>query len=461
MLPDCTPASAVHLRRMIGVPRLATGALALLALASLPARGDEAADLKAENARLRALVRQHAAGMVFDQVKAKSGVTYRNAVIKQVSETSVRFQHAGGDAELAAADCPALWAELFGYQEDAVVTTPASATAKDKDKSRDTPVKPASAARPTDSPAEAIAVVEGDHSDGTGFFCRAGDKIYLYTAAHVISGNAKLQVKLRNGTVIRKFGDLEAAEGADLVRLPVNEPVADFLDIAPDSGLAKVGEEVLASGNAAGAGTVGFEKGKVLGVGPASIEIDAQVIQGNSGGPILDAASGRALGVVTHLTAGRDDRWAKDTRFSGVRRFGCRLDRQWEWKKITIEGYLKEGKSLLAVQEQSELMMAALDSRQWKGEIFRRLASNPLARDITALDSWIEEQNQSKKSLSETDRKRRLRSVIDSARTRGKNQITNLNPQNFTWFHRDLAEKEVRSREEIDKVYENALLELR
>jgi serine protease Do len=305
-------------------------------------------------------------------------------------------------------------------------------------------------------------VVEGDRSNGTGFFCRADDgKIYLYTAAHVISGNAKLQVKLRSGSIIRKFGDLEAAEGADLVRLPVNEPVTDFLDIAPETGLAKVGEEVLASGNAAGAGTVGFEKGKVLGVGPASIEIDAEVIQGNSGGPILHAGSGRAVGVVTHLTAGRDDRWAKDTRFSTVRRFGCRLDRHWEWKKIPIEGFLKEGKALLAVQDQSELMIAALDPRQWKGEVFRRLASNPLARDITALDSWIEEQKKGGQRFSETDRKRRLRGVLDSARHRSKSQISTLNAEAFTWFHRDLATKEVRTREEIDKVYENSLLDLR
>ena len=450
---------------MSGVPRLATAALAVLALALPTAhlRADEAADLKAENSRLRALVREHAAGMFFDEVKSKSGETYRSAVIKQVSDTAVRFHHAGGDAELAAADCPAVWVDLFGYQSAAAPVVSTTATASSKGKDGDSmPKASASATKATSSPAAAIAVVEGDRSNGTGFFCRAEDgKIYLYTAAHVISGNAKLQVKLRNGGIVRKFGDLEAAEGADLVRLPVNEAVADFLDIAPAAGLAKVGEEVLASGNAAGAGTVGFEKGKVLGVGPTSIEIDAQVIQGNSGGPILDAASNRALGVVTHLTAGRDDRWAKDTRFSTVRRFGCRLDRNWEWKKIPIENFLKEGKTLLAVQEQSELMIAALDPRQWKAEVFRRLSANPLARDITALDSWIEEQKQSKKSLSETDRKRRLRSVFDSARLRSKSQISSLNVQGFAWFHRDMAEKEVRNREEIDKVYESSLLELR
>ncbi len=455
---------------MSGVPRFATGVLALLAGLAFPvARADEAADLRAENARLRALVRQHASGMFFDEVKSKSGTSYHDAVIKEVTDSAVRFHYSGGDAELAAADCPQLWAELFGYPVQASSSGEGKTPATTKATSASTPTAAAKEsttetprASATSTPAAAIAVVEGDQGSGTGFFCRAeNDKIYFYTAAHVISGNSKLQVKLRNGSVVRKFGELEAAEGGDLVRLPVNEPIADFLEIAPEAGLAKVGEDVLASGNAAGAGTVGFEKGKVLGVGPTSIEIDAQVIQGNSGGPILDSSSSHALGVVTHLTAARDDRWAKDTRFSGVRRFGCRLDRHWDWKKVSIEAFLKEGKAVAAVQEMSELMIAALDSRQWKGEVFRRLATNQLARDITALDLWIDEQKKGGQRASEADRKRRLRSVLDSARLRSKTQISTLNSQSFTWFHRDLAEQEARKREEIDKVYESSLLELR
>jgi serine protease Do len=419
--------------------RLAAGFFLAIAFA-LPAAGQDA---DPANARLHALVRQHAAGMNFPEVVAKNGTSFRRVVIKEVSDDSVRFGHAEGDATLKAADCPSLWADLFGFAGGAE------------------PVKGKSVVQTGNTAARSIAVIEGDRSNGTGFFCRAEDQVYLYTAAHVISGNARLQVKLRDGTVVRKFGMLEAAEGADLVRLPVEEEIADALEVAPESGLAKVGEEVLASGNAAGTGTVGFEKGKILGVGPASIEIDAEVIQGNSGGPILDAASGRAMGVVTHLTAARDDRWAKDTRFSEVRRFGCRLDREWEWKKLPVEAFLKEGKTILAIQDQSELMMAALQPSQWKGEVFRRLSSNPLARDIAALDSWIEEQRRGGQKFSETDRKKRLRGVLESARHRSRSQMATFDQNGFTWFHRDVADKEIRNRTEIDKVYELSVMDLR
>jgi len=432
----------MHVRTMIGLLRI--GGLAFgLATSSLPLFADEAADLREENSRLKALVREHASGMRFPEIKSKAGESFEKVVIGEVTPTTVTFRHAGGDTTLAASECPSLWVDLFGLSSSRAAAGKASAPATETEMAR------------------AIAVIEGDRSNGTGFFCRAGGKIYLYTAAHVISGNSRLEVKLRDGTVVRKFGALEAAEGADLVRLPVDQEIPDVLDISPESGIATVGEQVLASGNAAGSGTVGFESGKIMGVGPASIEIDAEVIQGNSGGPIIDAASGRALGVVTHLTAGRDDRWAKDTRFSEIRRFGCRLDRVWKWKKVSVETFLKEGRAVLALQEQSELMIAALQPSQWKTEVFIRLRDNPLSRDIIALDFWMEEQKQGGQRFSETDRKKRLRGVLESARHRSRGQIAAFKGDSFTWYHRDLADKEFLNREEIDKVYESSVLDLR
>lgn len=412
-----------------------------LTLAALsPLRGDEVADLRAENERLQELVREHASGMRFRSIQTKKGKTYESVVVKKVEAGTVSFAHATGDSELKSADWPQVWTDLFGHSvpagEQKAVLTDASI-------------------------AEAIAVIEGDRSNGTGFFCEADGKTYLYTAAHVLSGNARLQVKLRNGTVVRKFGMLEAAEGADLVRLPLEEKVAQVLAIAPETGLAKVGEAVFASGNAGGGGTVGFEAGKIMGVGAESIEIDAQVIQGNSGGPILDGRTRQALGVVTHLTAERKDLWAKETRYSEVRRFGCRLDRMWDWKKVPVEAFLKEGKAVLAVQEQSELMIAALQPEQWNSEVFRRLSQNPLARDIRGLESWISDQTSGGQRFSESDRKKRLYGILDGARHRSRAQMASFNSEGYTWFHRETALEEIKKREEIDKAYEASVQELR
>lgn len=398
------------------------------------AAGEESA------ARVQSLVREHAAGMKFAKIESKSGKTFRDVVVDEVSGEEVEFRHADGDGRLAAADCPDLWVELYGLT---------AAEPKEPGPVVDNDV------------AEAIAVIEGDRSTGTGFFCRAEGKVYLYTAAHVLSGNSKLLVKLHDGTVVRKFGAVEAAEGADLVRLAVGEEVPHCLEIADPSGVAKVGVPVLASGNSGGGGTVGFEEGKVMGVGPESIEIDAEVIQGNSGGPILHATDHVALGVVTHLTSERKDEWAKETRFAEVRRFGCRLDRAWKWKVVAVDVFLKEGKAILAVQEQSELMVAALSMSKWDSPVFQQQRDNPLARDIAALQGTMDQRQKGSQRLSETDRRKRLRGIIESARHRSRSQMAAFKTDEFTWFHRESATQETRRREEIDKVYEKTLAELR
>ena len=424
----------MHLRHMTRFLRLGL----LLAGLSLPLLADDAADL----AKLRTLVREHAAGMNFSSIKSKGGKVFNDVILTAVTDTTVTFHHDKGEATLEAEDCPEVWAELFGFGSHATEAKPKPTVTK-----------------PVDSAVEeAIAVIEGDRGVGTGFFCRDGETTYLYSAAHVLSGNLKLKVKLRDGTVVRKFGQLEAAEGADLIRLPVNEPVPKALEIGAASGVSKVGTPVLASGNAGGGGTVGFEEGRIVGVGPESIEIDAQVIQGNSGGPILHGETKQALGVVTHLTAERKDLWAKGTRFADVRRFGCRLDRTWQWKQVPIEVFLKEGKAVLAIQEQSELMMAAMQPAKWKDDVFQRQRENPLARDIASLQLWIDQNAQ---RASEMDRKKRLRGIFEGARHRSRGQMAEFKCDGYTWFHRETGQQEIKTRGEIEKAYDDALKEMR
>ncbi len=421
--------------------RVFAAGFGIAGLLILPVKAEEVP--ARSEARIQSLVREHAAGMKFASIESKGGETFRAVEVTAVTEQAVKFRHAGGEGMLAAADCPGLWLDLFGLAVEGA-PEPAPETAMSDE-----------------AVAKAIAVIEGDRSNGTGFFCKTGGKVYLYTAAHVLSGNSKLLVKLRDGTVVRKFGALEAAEGADLIRLAVGEPVPHALEIAAESGVAKVGIPVLASGNAGGGGTVGFEQGKVMGVGPESIEIDAEVIQGNSGGPILHGATRQALGVVTHLTAERKDEWAKETRFAGVRRFGCRLDRTWQWKVVPVDVFLKEGKAILAVQDQSELMIAALSQSEWRSAVFQRQRENPLARDIATLQGWIEQQQKGGQRFSETDRKKRLRGIFESARHRSRGQMAGFRSEGFTWFHRESANQESLRRAEIDKAYESTVAELR
>jgi hypothetical protein len=73
----------------------------------------------------------------------------------------------------------------------------------------------------------------------------------------------------------------------------------------------------------------------------------------------------------------------------------------------------------------------------------------------------MEQQQKGGQRFSETDRKKRLRGIFDSARHRSRSQMEALKSDGFTWFHRESATQETLQRVEIDKVYESTVAELR
>jgi serine protease Do len=200
-----------------------------------------------------------------------------------------------------------------------------------------------------------MAIITGDVSTGTGFFVKQDEKVYLYTAAHVLAGNARLTVKTTNGRELKKFGDFELAADADLCRLQLAEEFPAEFKLAQKNS-SKVGDLIIAVGNSGGAGALTLLDGEVASLGPDQIEITAQVIQGNSGGPVFQGATGDAVGVVTHLIAGRKDLWAQSTKFSDVRRFATRLDRDVVWEKVPIGRFLTECKVLADYDRSTQLL---------------------------------------------------------------------------------------------------------
>ncbi|MGC4017040.1 MAG: trypsin-like peptidase domain-containing protein [Luteolibacter sp.] len=114
-----------------------------------------------------------------------------------------------------------------------------------------------------------VVIIKGDQSEGSGFFARQGGKTYLYTAAHVLSGNSKLDVRTTDGRVFTKFGAFEVAEAADMVRFTMlEEPPSAPPEVATEG--TKVGHPVFAIGNSGGGGVLTILDGTVTGVGDES-----------------------------------------------------------------------------------------------------------------------------------------------------------------------------------------------
>src|SRR6185312_7757504 len=68
-----------------------------------------------------------------------------------------------------------------------------------------------------------------------------------------------------------------------------------------------IGDAVVVLGNSQGRNVVTEIEGKVTGVGPELIEVDAKFVPGNSGSPIIHVKSGKVIGVATFVTVRQPD----------------------------------------------------------------------------------------------------------------------------------------------------------
>jgi len=210
---------------------------------------------------------------------------------------------------------------------------------------------------PKTTPSRAVVIINGDDSSGTGFFVRSGRVTYLYTAAHVLSGNKSLTFTANSGREYKDFGTLEVAEGMDLARMRVNSSVPHALSL-PKMRQISSKDEILAIGNAGGGDVLTYEEGKVKGIGPRSFEIDAEIIPGNSGGPIVAENGKTVFGVVTHLRNANQDIWSRGTRFAKARAYGARLDRKISWKKVKLTTFMKEYDKIERLDRITRLLFA-------------------------------------------------------------------------------------------------------
>lgn len=202
-----------------------------------------------------------------------------------------------------------------------------------------------------DTPAmQAMIIVEGDDGRGSGFAVRMNGKTYLITNSHVVRGNRNVKFKNLHNEVLAT-GPLEIAEKADAVRATVTG-VTDALELEPQLDKVKIGDEVIVAGNSEGEGVVREIPGKVVGIGPDRLEVDAPFVPGNSGSPILLKSTGKIIGVATYMKL-PDPRKGGKSPFSlnEVRRFGYRLDTVAKWIRPKAKDRLMEEGMKLAEME--------------------------------------------------------------------------------------------------------------
>lgn len=175
-----------------------------------------------------------------------------------------------------------------------------------------------------------LVIVHTKQSNGTGFIVRMNGKRYVLTNAHVLHNAAGMTFQTLSGEEL-PWMSIELADKYDVARILLPESLSNVEPLPIAATPITMNEPVLVYGNSEGRGVATELRGKVLGVGPNSIETDAEFVRGNSGSPIINVA-GEVIAIATYVTrtAPGTDWVADNTRFTSTRRFGTRLtDMNW------------------------------------------------------------------------------------------------------------------------------------
>lgn len=181
----------------------------------------------------------------------------------------------------------------------------------------------------------ALVLVQSGQMSGSGFIVTIDGKLYVLTNAHVLDNVQSVSLRNLTGDKL-KYTKIEFANNQDLVRIHLSPSEVKVQPLTFADDTPTVGETVVVHGNSQGSDVITELTGRVLGVGPSKIEVDAEFVQGNSGSPILNA-DGKVLAVATYVTqTSKDLDWvANNTRFAEPRRFGI-IPQDVKW--VSIDG---------------------------------------------------------------------------------------------------------------------------
>jgi hypothetical protein len=181
----------------------------------------------------------------------------------------------------------------------------------------------------------ALVLIQSGGMVGSGFIVEIDGKRYVLTNAHVLESLQSLSLRNLAGDKLA-FTKAEFANDQDLVRLRLAPTDVSIRPLAFSADPPSVGDVVVVYGNSQGSDVVTELTGRVLGVGPDQVEVDAEFVQGNSGSPILNA-QGEVIAIATYITqTSKNVDWVTDnTRFQEPRRFGI-TPRKLTW--VTIDG---------------------------------------------------------------------------------------------------------------------------
>ncbi len=218
-----------------------------------------------------------------------------------------------------------------------------------------------------------------------------------------------------------------------------------------------IGDAVVVLGNAEGAGVINTIQGKIVGVGPNLVEVDAPFQPGNSGSPIVHLKTGKVIGVATYLTIRKYDSATKEAvKKPIVRRFGYRLDSIKTWQSVNWQAFYAQATEMEAIEKLTGDLANFLRALGKDGRVSRGANINPAIKN--RIDQWVEAKS---KRLSPHDSAAADQSLLSFLKVTCQADITAAQEHlTYDYFQRGLADQQ-RERKEISDVFSKIIDELR
>ena len=338
----------------------------------------------------------------------------------------------------------------------AVAVAPAPKPAPDpRPPSTPSPETQASASALVRSHRSNLVFVTMENASGSGFIASYGNGTYLITNAHVAAGAKGAVFKSLDGTTVQ-IGAPAVAVGHDvfLMALKLGQnplPVMTGVDEH-----VTIGDEIVVLGNAEGAGVINTITGKVVGLGPNLVEVDAPFQPGNSGSPMIHLKTGKVIGVATYALIRKYDSATKEAvKEPVIRRFGYRLDSIKKWEPVNWQGFNAQAAEMEAIEELTEDLVAFLKDLG-DGKIAAGSHTNPAIKK--RIDVWLASRS---KKLSDTDWTAANRTLLSFLKVTCQSDIMAAQPRiTYDYFRRQLDEQQ-KERTEIANYFAKIIDSLR
>lgn len=363
---------------------------------------------------------------------------------------SVAPPPAPSQPEAAPAQPAAAYAPLGGTTApSASAPAPAAATA--------TPVSDAEAGQIVQDYHNALVIVEGEEGRGSGFLCNLGGKICAITNAHVLSGNRNFKLTSLDSGVIAP-GPAAVAVAHDIVKLDVDPAKAPkkVFDVATNiDSTVKIGDAVVVPGNAEGAQVVHPVAGKIVGIGPNLIEVDAPFVKGNSGSPIIHVATGKVLGVATYLVEKKVSQEKNGAVVVETRRFGYRIDSVQKWEPINWQAFFAQSAQVAQVEELSDDFIQMFNDLDKEKQLVIGNYKNAALQRVVR--SFLDNVDREGSHMSAADRSNILRNFFGDLRSVSRSDILAFNQNTaYDYFRREIVDQG-RFRDELYNMFTQAM----